>query len=93
MPCDALEKSWNKIVSNRVGPVIDALHSTEVKRMLLLFRVEVVRGSPKVVVWMVGLKGSEFERVNTCIVWQRPGNPSVSISIFNAMPMWSATNG
>ena len=88
-----LENAWNKIVSNCVGPVINALYSAEVKRMLLLFRVEVVRGSPKVVVWMVGLKSSEFERVNTCIGWQRPGKPSACIAVLDAITVWGATNG
>ena len=93
MPCKILKDAWNKIVSDCVGSVINVLYSAEVERMLFLFRVEVMRGSPKVVVWMVGLKRSELERVNTCVGWQWPGKPSVSISVFDAIPIWSATNG
>ena len=92
MPCKILKNAWNKVVSDCVGSVINALYSAEVERVLLVFRVEVVRGSPKLIVGMVGLEGRQLKRVNTCIGWQRPGKPSLSISVFNALPVWSATN-
>ena len=65
-----LENTWNKFVSNCVGFVINVLNGAHVKRMLFLLSAEVMRGLPKVVVRMIGLKCNNFERMNTRIVRQ-----------------------
>ena len=54
--------------------------------------VEVVCGAPDFVVWVIGLEGCEFKGMDTHVMWERPGKPSVCVVVFDAMTVMSAAN-
>ena len=76
-----------------VGFLVNGIRCAEVKRVLLLLRLKVLDGLPKVIVRVPRLEGSEFKWVHTRVVLKWPRKPPVGVNVFNATPVGCAAYG
>ena len=76
-----------------VGFLVNRVCCAEVQRVLLLLRLKVLDGLPKVIVRVPRLEGSKFKWVHTRVVLKWPREPPVGVNVVNAIAVGCATYG